>query len=129
VPLGQQPDRRTVERTDDGRSTPAARRDVFDEATAVVNAAAEGVCAGQEDPDGVAHAAGELLSTLALRREYRVSGPLTMALDRFDRAARGPRPLLAANAPPAPVELRTALRTIDRHVCGYIDAARLGNAA
>jgi hypothetical protein len=39
------------------------------------------------------------------------------------------RPLLAANAPPAPVELRTALRTIDRHVCGYIDAARLGNAA
>ena len=39
------------------------------------------------------------------------------------------RPPLAANAPPAPVELRTALRTIDRHVCGYIDAARLGNAA
>ena len=39
------------------------------------------------------------------------------------------RPLLAANAPPAPVELRTALRTIDRHVCGYIDAARLRNAA
>jgi hypothetical protein len=29
----------------------------------------------------------------------------------------------------APVELRTALRTIDRHVCGYIDAARLRNAA
>jgi hypothetical protein len=39
------------------------------------------------------------------------------------------RPLLAANAPPASVELRTALRTIDRHVHGYIDEARLGNAA
>jgi len=39
------------------------------------------------------------------------------------------RPLLAANAPPAPVELRTALRTIDHHVRGYIDTARLGNAA
>lgn len=39
------------------------------------------------------------------------------------------RPLLAANAPPAPVELRTALRTIDRHVGDYINAARLGNAA
>ena len=39
------------------------------------------------------------------------------------------RPLLAANAPPAPTELRHALATIDRHVRGYIDKARLGNAA
>jgi len=39
------------------------------------------------------------------------------------------RPLLAANAPPAPAELRHALHTIDRHVHGYIDDARLGNAA
>jgi len=39
------------------------------------------------------------------------------------------RPLLAANAPPAPADLRTALRTIDRHVNGYIDEARLGKAA
>jgi hypothetical protein len=39
------------------------------------------------------------------------------------------RPLLAANAPPAPIELRHALATIDRHVRGYIDEARLGNAA
>lgn len=38
------------------------------------------------------------------------------------------RPLLAANAPPAPAELRTALRTIDQHVTGCIDAARLGKA-
>ncbi len=39
------------------------------------------------------------------------------------------RPLLAANTPPAPVELRAALHTIDRHIHAYIDRARLGNAA
>ena len=39
------------------------------------------------------------------------------------------RPLLAANTPPAPAELRHALAAIDRHVRGYIDEARLGNAA
>jgi len=39
------------------------------------------------------------------------------------------RPLLAADTPPAPLELRAALATIDRHVHGYIDDARLGNAA
>jgi hypothetical protein len=38
-------------------------------------------------------------------------------------------PLLAANTPPAPIELRHALHTIDRHVHGYIDDARLGNPA
>jgi hypothetical protein len=35
------------------------------------------------------------------------------------------RPLLAANAPPAPPELRDALRTIDHHVRNYATAARL----
>lgn len=39
------------------------------------------------------------------------------------------RPLLAADAPPAPVELRQALHTIDRHVHGYLEQARLGNTA
>ncbi|MGH8860643.1 MAG: hypothetical protein ACRDVG_05320 [Jatrophihabitantaceae bacterium] len=39
------------------------------------------------------------------------------------------RPLLAANAPPAPAELRHALATIDRHVHGYLDHARMGTAA
>jgi Mn-dependent DtxR family transcriptional regulator len=38
------------------------------------------------------------------------------------------RPLLAANSPPAPAELRDALRTIDRHVKDYTELARL-NAA
>ena len=39
------------------------------------------------------------------------------------------RPLLTADTPPAPAELRHALATIDHHVTGYITAARLGNAA
>jgi hypothetical protein len=39
------------------------------------------------------------------------------------------RPLLAADAPPAPPELRHALATIDRHVHGYITNAHLGTAA
>ena len=39
------------------------------------------------------------------------------------------RPLLAADQPPAPPELRAALRTIDQHVSSYIAHARLGAAA
>ena len=39
------------------------------------------------------------------------------------------RPLLAADHPPAPPELRAALTTIDRHVRDYINQARLPNAA
>jgi predicted MarR family transcription regulator len=35
------------------------------------------------------------------------------------------RPLIAANAPPAPPDLRQALRTIDEHVKNYTAAARL----
>ena len=38
-------------------------------------------------------------------------------------------PLIAADAPPAPVELRRALRVVDRHVDNYIERAKLGNAA
>lgn len=38
-------------------------------------------------------------------------------------------PLLAADHPPAPRELRQALRLIDRTVADYVDQARLGRAA
>jgi len=38
-------------------------------------------------------------------------------------------PLIAADTPPAPTELRRALTTIDRHVAGYAGTARLGNTA
>jgi hypothetical protein len=39
------------------------------------------------------------------------------------------RPLIAADRPPAPIELQRALKIIDRHLDSYIDHARLGNAA
>ncbi len=38
-------------------------------------------------------------------------------------------PLLDADQPPAPIELRRALRTVDRLVRDYVDHARLGTAA
>ena len=37
--------------------------------------------------------------------------------------------LMAADTPPAPIELQRALHTIDTHVDTYIDRARLGKAA
>ena len=39
------------------------------------------------------------------------------------------RPLIAADSPPAPIELRRALATIDRHIHDYTQRARLGTAA
>lgn len=39
------------------------------------------------------------------------------------------RPLLAADAPPAPPELRQGLATIDHHINGYSTTAGLRNAA
>ena len=39
------------------------------------------------------------------------------------------RPLIAADNPPGPPELRNALRVIERHVNNYIDQARLGKTA
>jgi len=38
-------------------------------------------------------------------------------------------PLLAADHPPAPAELRQALRVVDRSVDGYVDHARMRTAA
>ena len=39
------------------------------------------------------------------------------------------RPLLAADQPQAPAELRAALRTIDQHIGTYITRARISPAA
>jgi hypothetical protein len=39
------------------------------------------------------------------------------------------RPLIAADAPPAPAELRRALRVVDRHLHDYVDHARLRKVA
>jgi len=38
------------------------------------------------------------------------------------------RPLIAADPPPAPIELRTALKTIDQHVNNYITEAHMAAA-
>ena len=38
-------------------------------------------------------------------------------------------PLLAANHPPAPIELRQAFGVIDKHVDQYLDRARIRMAA
>ncbi|MGO9206133.1 MAG: hypothetical protein ACLQBX_08095 [Candidatus Limnocylindrales bacterium] len=43
--------------------------------------------------------------------------------------ARLLRPLLDVHAPPAPVDLGTALRTIEQAVSDYVTNARLGAAA
>jgi hypothetical protein len=40
-----------------------------------------------------------------------------------------PTPLLAADRPPAPIEVRRALATLDRAVSDYVTNARLGAAA
>jgi hypothetical protein len=39
------------------------------------------------------------------------------------------RPLLEANVPPVPTELRQALRTIERAISDYVTSARRGLAA
>jgi hypothetical protein len=101
-----------VERTDDGRATPAARRTVLTEAAGVVDAAAAGIRAGEEDPDGIAHAAGEVLGTLAMAREFPTPGPLTAALDRYDRASRSPHRVLPGN----PGALARDLRRVSRRL-------------
>jgi len=44
-------------------------------------------------------------------------------------AARVLGPLLAADHPPAPMEVRRALATLDRAVSDYVINARLGAAA
>ena len=55
--------------------------------------------------------------------------------DPTGRASIKPRPIhlrplvAAADQPPAPVELRRALATIDRVITAYVDNARLGSAA
>lgn len=74
------------------------------------------------------------LNRLIERREhtntYQLTGDgLRVAIFYTKVHDRLLRPLIAADHPPAPLELRRALNTIDRHVHGYADQARLGNAA
>lgn len=101
-----------VERTHDGRSTPAARLQVLDEAATVVNTAAERIRRGSVDPDAVAHATSEILASLALATEYRTPGPLTTTFDHYDRAARTPHQILPRQLETLGRDLRRASRRI-----------------
>jgi hypothetical protein len=100
------------ERADDGRTTPAVRRGVLEEATATVTAATTALRAGREGAEGLAHAGGEVLAALVRAREGRAEGPLGAASDRFDRAARTPGQVV----PPRLGPLAAALRRTSRRV-------------
>jgi hypothetical protein len=103
-----------LERTESGHPTPAARRAVLAEAAEVVNRAAATLHAGHEDGDGISHAAGEVLATLAAAKEGRTPGEFSAVLDTFDRAARTPRRGLPGELGPLARELRWAARHLAR---------------
>jgi hypothetical protein len=50
-------------------------------------------------------------------------------LATFDGPGRLRHPLLEADKPPAPLEIRRALTTIERALNDYVTSARLGTAA
>lgn len=58
----------------------------------------------------------------ALRSDARSRAGRGVNAKQRDRLLRR---LLAANAPPAPIELRQALGTVDRHVQDYAQQARI----
>jgi hypothetical protein len=68
----------------------AERAAVLQEATRAVQRATARLRAGRAGGDGVAHAAGELLTAAAWVSEGRAGGPVTQAADCYDRAARAP---------------------------------------
>jgi hypothetical protein len=73
------------------------------------------------------------LNGLIERREHTNTYLLTSDGQGRDLLHQGPRPAATTanrrRPPTGPAELRTALATIDRHVLGYLQDARLGNAA
>ena len=100
-------------RTTAGRVPPVVRRQVLAENTALVTAAAHRLRSGRDhDVDGLAHATGELLATLARTREGRDDGPWHHIAARFDRAARTPYRVVPTYPGRAAFELRRASRRI-----------------
>jgi hypothetical protein len=71
-------------------ATGAARAAVLEEATRAAQRAAVRLRAGRAGGDGVAHAAGDLLTAAAWVSEGRAGGPVARAADCYDRAARAP---------------------------------------
>ena len=69
--------------------------------------------------------------SLALGTHTYVTTPQGLRVAAFytKLATRVLGPLLAADQPPAPIEVRRALATLDRAVGDYVTNARLGAAA
>ena len=70
--------------------TGAARTAALEEATRAAWRATARLRAGRAGGDGVAHAAGDLLTAAAWVTEGRTGGPVARAADCYDRAARAP---------------------------------------
>ena len=67
-----------------------------------------------------------LITRIPGKNRYRLTGDgLRFAIFYTKVHDRLLRPLLAADRPPAPPQLRNALRTIDIHITETIDHARL----
>ncbi|MGW9310697.1 hypothetical protein ACWGPQ_22085 [Saccharomonospora azurea] len=89
------------------------RRQVLAETTTLVTTATHRLRTGRErDVDGLAHATGELLATLAYTREHRDHGPWHQIEASFDRAARTPYRIVPTHPSRAAVELRRTSRRI-----------------
>lgn len=101
-----------IPRTGDGRVSPPDRRTVLDHAAEVADNAAAAIREGAENPEGIAHATGEVLASLARGREGRYLGPLTVIGERYDRAARTPHRVLPSNIGPLGRDLRHVARRI-----------------
>jgi hypothetical protein len=96
----------------DGRVEPGGRREVLEQVTALVDRASAAVRDGTENTDGIVHATGEVLASLAGAREGHDPGPLTEIAVVFDRAARIPHRVLPSLLGPLARDLRQASRRI-----------------
>ncbi|WP_410607535.1 relaxase/mobilization nuclease domain-containing protein [Amycolatopsis sp. lyj-109] len=97
-----------VHRTDDGRVSPVDRRNVLEEVAEAAGRAAGAIRDSHENTEGIAHAAGEVLTALARGYEGYEPGPISRIAERFDRAARTPHRVLPSRLGAAAFDLRQA---------------------
>jgi len=101
-----------IERTEDERATPVARREALVGAAAVTERAMSAMREGGEGAEGIAHATGEVLAALARGSEGLEPGPLAEIAERYDRAARTPYRVLPDTMGPLARDLRRAARRL-----------------
>ena len=101
-----------VPTTKPGRVPLAARQTTLRAATELVHRTRTALRDGTEDPDGAAHATGELLTALAGAHHGRATGQLTTIAQRYDRAARTPHHVLPSPLGPLAADLRHAARQL-----------------